>query len=181
MKKAIFLDRDGTIIKDKNYSFDPNSIEFIDGVISALQKLQSNGYLLIIITNQSGIARGKFTEKELNIFNDELLRVLKENNINIASIYYCPHHPHGNISQYVKACECRKPGTKLFLDAVAEYDIDLSQSYAIGDKERDCSICYFSECQGCLISESSDLNIKDTIKIFSTFEKCVDFIIGDKK
>lgn len=178
MNKAVFLDRDGTIIKDKNYSFNPESIEFIEGVIPSLQKLQNNGYLLIIITNQSGIARGMFSETELKIFNDVLLNLLKDNGIAVTSIYYCPHHPQGIVPQYAIECSCRKPGVKMFLDAVLEYNIDLSQSYAIGDNERDCAICLVSNCRGCLINENK-AHSNGIIKTFQTFERCVAYILGE--
>lgn len=178
MNKAIFLDRDGTIIKDKNYSFNPKSIEFIEGVIPSLLKLQNSGYLLIIITNQSGIARGLFSEAELKVFNDTLLYLLKENGIAVTAIYYCPHHPQGVVPQYAIECSCRKPGVKMFLDAVSEYNIDLAQSYAIGDNERDCAICFVSDCRGCLVNKNKASSNR-LIKSFQTFEKCVDYILGE--
>ena len=180
MNKSIFLDRDGTIIKDKNYSFNPKSIEFIEGVIPSLLKLQNSGYLLIIITNQSGIARGLFSETELKVFNDTLLHLLKENGIVVTDTYYCPHHPQGVVPQYAIECSCRKPGVKMFLDAVLEHNIDLAQSYAIGDNERDCAICFVSNCRGCLVNKNK-LSSNHLIKSFQTFEKCVDYILGEAK
>jgi len=180
MNKAVFLDRDGTIIKDKKYSFDPHSIEFLEGVIPSLRKLQNEGYLLIIITNQSGIARGLFSEAELHVFNDTLINLLKENGIVITATYYCPHHPQGIIPQYTVKCSCRKPGLKMFWDAVSEYNIDLAQSYAIGDNERDCVICFHSDCIGCLINKHK-ISSNSVLKSFNTFKQCVDYIIGDVK
>lgn len=181
MNKAIFLDRDGIIIKDKNYSCDPKSIEFIDGVIPSLQKLQNSGYLLIVITNQSGVARGLFTENELQVFNNAILCLLKKKGIEITAIYYCPHHPRGIVPQYTVECSCRKPGVKMFLDATFDYDIDLSLSYAIGDNERDCAICFISECKGCLVKKNAEPSLNGEIKVFQTFEECVKYILGESE
>ena len=131
MNKADFLDRDGTIIKDKNYSFNQESIEFIEGVIPSLLKLQDSGYLLIIITNQSGIARGLFSEAELKAFNDTLLHLLKAKGIVVTATYYCPHHPQGIVPQYAIECSCRKPGVKMFLQLVIMNEIVLFALFLI--------------------------------------------------
>lgn len=145
--KAIFLDRDGTINYDYGYVYKPSDLKIIDGVIEALKKLQSKGYLLIIITNQSGIAKGLFTEEEYYIFTKKLKDELLENGIKIDDIFYCPHDDSDN-------CECRKPKTKLFEMAIKKYNIELNNSFAIGDKERDLSICDKTNIKGILIGES---------------------------
>ncbi len=175
MNKAIFLDRDGTIIVDNHYAFLPESIKFVDGVIPALRKFQKAGYLLIIITNQSGIARGIFTEQQLNIFNSELLKKLETENIYISAIYYCPHHPDGIVKKYAKKCKCRKPGLDLFFKAVIDFNIDLSQSYAIGDKLSDCAICTQSSCKGCLIGTTEAENV--SIYAFKNMTECANYIV----
>ncbi len=179
MNKAVFLDRDGTIIKDKKYSFDPHSIEFLEGVIPSLRKLQNSGYLLIIITNQSGIARGLFSEAELQVFNDTLINILKENGVFITATYYCPHHPRGVVPQYTVKCSCRKPGVELFIKATREHNIDLSNSYAIGDNLRDFTISEISKCKGCLISNDT-IKFKNNILQFVDFSSCVDYILKGK-
>lgn len=174
--KAVFLDRDGTIIRDKGYSFDPDAIEFIPDVVPNLKRLQAADYLLIIVTNQSGVARGLFSEQELEIFNDRLRGMLSSCGVHVSRIYYCPHHPQGIIPRYSRHCSCRKPGVELFRKATLEFDLDLSQCYAIGDNLRDCAICLESECTGCLLS-SEDRETPKNIFRFEDFRSCTDFIL----
>lgn len=146
MNKAIFLDRDGTINIDYGYVHEIEKFKFIDGVIDGLKMLSDLGYILIIITNQSGIGRKMFSEEELNKLNSYMLDKLKEHNINITKIYYCPHTDGDN-------CNCRKPKLELFYKAVQEYDIDLEKSYAIGDKERDLEINKYEKVTGILLTD----------------------------
>ena len=154
MNKAIFLDRDGTINVEKHYLYRVEDFEFLPGVVDALRELQRAGYLLIIITNQSGIARGYYTEKDFQTLNDWMVARLKEQGVMIADVYYCPHLPDAVIEIYRKDCECRKPQLGMFRQAVVDHDIDLSQSYAIGDKIRDCAICETTACSGFLIGRN---------------------------
>ena len=142
INKAIFLDRDGTINIDKDYIYKVSDFEFIDQAPEALKLLQDGGFQLIIITNQSGIARGYYTEEDYEKLNDWLLKTLTEQyGVNITASYFCPHHPEAVVEKYRKNCNCRKPKLGLFERAIAEHDIDLSSSYAIGDKLRDLAIC----------------------------------------
>lgn len=150
--KAVFLDRDGTINVDKNYLFKIQDFEFLPGSVEGLKLLQDNGFLLIIITNQSGIARGFFTEEDFEKLNNFMLQELKNSGVNISAVYYCPHLPEAEVEKYKKICNCRKPQTGLFEKAVQDFNIDLSKSFAIGDKLRDCSICDKSDCRGFLIN-----------------------------
>lgn len=146
MNKAIFLDRDGTINIDYGYVHEIEKFKFIDGVIEGLKMLSDLEYILIIITNQSGIGRKMFSEEELNKLHSYMLDKLKEHNINITKIYYCPHTDEDN-------CNCRKPKLELFYKAVQEYDIDLEKSYAIGDKERDLEISKYEKVTGILLTD----------------------------
>ena len=130
MNKAVFLDRDGTINVDKNYLYKVEDFEFLPDVIESLKKFQDLGYLLIIITNQSGIARNYYTKDDFLKLNKWLINYLNNYSIHISNIYYCPHGPDS-------ICECRKPKLGLFEQAAKDFDIDLDSSIAIGDKERD--------------------------------------------
>ena len=160
MRKAVFLDRDGTINVDKNYLYKIEDFEFFPRAVEALQLLQSSEYLLIIITNQSGIARGYFTENDFIRLNDFMLNELEKLGVHISKSYYCPHGPNSK-------CNCRKPKTGLFEQAVKEYNIDLSKSFAIGDKLRDCSICLTTKCRGFIINgKSNNENIKSVSNLF---------------
>lgn len=152
MNKAIFLDRDGTINIDKGYLYKIEDFEYIPGVIEGLRMLQDAGYLLIVITNQSGIARGYYSEEDFLELNEWMLSDLKKKGINITKVYYCPHHPSGKIEEYKVDCNCRKPKLGMYEEAIEEFDIDVSSSYAIGDKIRDSLICEKYDCRGYLIS-----------------------------
>lgn len=164
MAKAIFLDRDGTINVEKNYLYQIEEFEFLPGVIEALQKFQELGYLLIIVTNQSGIARGYYAEEEFQKLNMWMLDTLKKYGIDITKVYYCPHLPDAQIEQYRKICDCRKPALGMYEQAIAEYEINLSQSYAIGDKLRDLEICKRTECRGYLVGFGEDIDVISNIK-----------------
>lgn len=154
MYKAIFLDRDGTINVDKNYLYRQEDFEFLPGVIEALKKLKEAGYLLIIITNQSGIARGFYTEADFQKLNAWMKQKLENAGAGIDAVYYCPHHPNAQIEEYRIDCSCRKPKTGLFDQATKDFDIDLDVSYAIGDRLRDCSICMETNCHGFVVGHS---------------------------
>lgn len=178
MRKIAFLDRDGTINIDKEYLYKIEDFEFIPGVIEGLKTLQDNDYLLVIITNQSGIARGYYSEDDLNVLHNWMLSVMKKEGINIDGIYYCPHLPTGKIESYSISCQCRKPNTKLFRDAITnlgkQYELDLRNSVAIGDKERDLSICIEIGARGILIGDKSE---KEWIYSFENFKQATDWIV----
>ncbi len=107
---AIFLDKDGTIIEDVPYNVDPSLIRLTRGAVEGLKNLHAGGYLLIVITNQSGVARGLFAETAMTAVEERLREILLEYGIPLAGFYYCPHHPSGTISAYAIQCSCRKPG-----------------------------------------------------------------------
>ena len=132
MNKALFLDRDGVINKEKNYLYKIKDFEFIDGVFEACQNFQKLGYLIIIITNQAGIARGKYSENDFNILTQWMSKEFEKRDILISKVYHCPHHPDFN-----GECECRKPKPKMILDAKNDFNIDLTQSILVGDKNSD--------------------------------------------
>jgi len=143
--KVVFLDRDGTINKDFGYVHEIEKLEFLDGVIEGLKLLNNNGYKLIIVTNQSGIGRNYYNLKDYEIFTNYMLSELSKKGVEISKVYYCPHIAEDN-------CECRKPKSGLFYQAIIDYNIDLSNSYAIGDRTRDLAICDETDIKGVLIS-----------------------------
>ena len=134
---AIFLDRDGVINVDTGYVYLVDDFKFIDGVIDALLKLKQKGYLLVVVTNQSGIARGMFTEEQFMSLTEWMDWSLADRGVDLDGIYFCPHHPSEGSDQYRKSCTCRKPGPDMILDAVKHLDIDLTRSYMVGDKPSD--------------------------------------------
>jgi D-glycero-D-manno-heptose 1,7-bisphosphate phosphatase len=136
-KVAVFLDRDGVINQDTGYVASVDDFHFIDGAIEALQLLKKKGYCLVVVTNQSGIARGLFTEKQFMHLTEWMDWSLADRDIDLDGIYYCPHHPTEGEAPYRQACECRKPAPGMLLDAAKELDIDLASSYMVGDKGAD--------------------------------------------
>lgn len=163
MNKAIFLDRDGTVNIEKHYLYKIEDFEFIPGAVDAMRVLQNAGYKLIIITNQSGIGRGYYTERDFEILNNWMLEELVKLGVRINKVYYCPHHPNAKIEMYRKKCNCRKPALGLFFQAVKEFDLDLSKCFSVGDKARDCKICEQTECRGFLIENNG---LKENIEVF---------------
>ncbi len=132
MNKAVFLDRDGVINIEKNYVYKIEDFEFIDGIFDLCKKYQQEGYLLIVITNQAGIARGYYTEEQFRVLTDWMVKKFEEQGISIAKVYFCPHHP-----DFTGECECRKPNPGMILQAAKEFKLDLSKSILIGDKMSD--------------------------------------------
>jgi len=128
-KKAIILDRDGTLVEDKNYAYKIEDFELLDGVIEGLKLLQ-NDYLFFIVTNQSGIGRGYYSVQDFQIFNNHMIDILRKQNIEIVKTYFCPHLKEEN-------CECRKPKTKYIKEIVKDFEIDINKSWMIGDHPSD--------------------------------------------
>ena len=162
MEKAIFLDRDGTINVEKDYIYKSEDLVFEEGTIEALKIFKNLGYILIVVSNQSGIARGYFTEKDLNIFNNNMNEILKKNGVEITEFYCCPHHPDG-IGEYKKVCDCRKPNNKMIEDAIKKYNIDREKSYMIGDKTSDIGAGLKSNLKTVLVK--TGYGLKDMEKI----------------
>jgi D-glycero-D-manno-heptose 1,7-bisphosphate phosphatase len=118
----------------------------------------------VIVTNQSGIARGYYTEDDFRKLNDWMLKKLKAADVDIAKVYYCPHLPDAEIAQYRMECDCRKPKLGMYEQAIKEWHIDVTQSYAIGDKIRDCTICKEGGCRGYLIADNEKEEIISEVK-----------------
>ena len=137
LEKAVFLDRDNTVIADMEFSTDRAKLRPLPGALEALRRLQEAGYLLIIITNQSGVARGRFSERTLRDFHEHFLRRFARSGVRFAGIYYCPHYAEGKVAEYSIACDCRKPQPGLLLRAARELGVDLKQSWMVGDRPAD--------------------------------------------
>lgn len=137
MRRVIFLDRDGTIIKEKNFIVKTSQVIILPSALRGLRLLKKAGYKFVIFTNQSGIARGVHTEKTLRSINQHIRRLFKSQGITFGDFYYCPHHPEGIVKQYRKACNCRKPKPGMLLRAKRDLKIDLKKSFVIGDSWRD--------------------------------------------
>ncbi len=132
MIKALFLDRDGVINVEKEYLYKIEDFEFIDGIIELSKYYQDNGYKIFVVTNQSGIARGYYSQNDFSKLTSWMIGEFANNNIIISKVYHCPHHP-----SLSGACSCRKPEAGMLLQAQKEFNINLEKSIIIGDKERD--------------------------------------------
>lgn len=136
MRKAIFLDRDGTLNIDYGYVHEIDQFHFIEGSIETLKALKDMGYLLVLVTNQSGIARGYFSEDQFLSLTEWMDWSLADRGVDLDGIYYCPHHPEGK-GEFRQDCDCRKPKAGMLLQAIEELDIDPQRSIMIGDKVED--------------------------------------------
>lgn len=136
MVKALFLDRDGTINIDYGYVFQPEKFEFINGIFELCRKAQEKGYLIIVITNQSGIARGYFSEQDFAELNSYMLAEFTKHGIKITDVFYCPELSGND----------RKPNCGMFIKAQDKYGIDMAQSVSVGDKERDIEAAQKAGC-----------------------------------
>ena len=136
-KRAVFLDRDGTINVEVQYLGNPADFQFIPGVPWALRRLKGAGFLLVVVTNQSGIGRGYYDEAALESIHEQMHADLAGFGVSIDACYFCPHHPDHATGNYRKECDCRKPLPGMLQQAAEDLDIDLSRSYMIGDKLAD--------------------------------------------
>ncbi len=135
--KAVFLDRDGTLIVDRNYGSDPDGVELLEGVAEGLRALRAAGYRLVLVTNQSGVARGYFDEGAVGRMHDRLQRVLDAEGAALDGLEYCPHHPEGVVAAYATYCTCRKPAPGMLRRAARKHGVNLSASWMVGDIEAD--------------------------------------------
>jgi D-glycero-D-manno-heptose 1,7-bisphosphate phosphatase len=149
--KAIFLDRDDTLIEDPGYISSPEQVKLLTGVPRALIELKALGYKLVVITNQSAVARGIVTEKGLGEIHKRLERLLAEKNAFFDRIYYCPYHPEGAVKKYRQESELRKPNPGMLLKAAEEMDLDLDQSWCVGNSSSDIEAGLRAGCKTILI------------------------------
>lgn len=156
MKKAIFIDKDGTLIQDVPYNVDPEKIVLEQYAGMALQLFQEQGYMLVVITNQSGVARGYFKEEQLEGVQKKINALLRDYNVLLDGFFYCPHHPEGTISPYAINCNCRKPGPGMLQTAAEQLGVDLTQSWMIGDILHDVEAGNQAGCRSLLINNGHE-------------------------
>jgi D,D-heptose 1,7-bisphosphate phosphatase len=156
MNKAVFIDKDGTLIKNVSYNVNVDLIEFEPFAFEALKLLQRVGYLLVIVTNQPGIAFEYFTEKELGNVHTHIRNALQQKGIILNGFYFCPHHISGKLQAYAIACNCRKPKPGLLLKAADDMNIDLENSWMIGDILNDVEAGNKAGCKTILINNNNE-------------------------
>ena len=135
--KAVFLDRDGVINEERGYVHTPDQFVLIPGIVDAIRRLSSSGFKVVVVTNQSGIARGLFDIFAVDRLHQHFKELLGAEGVRVDGIYSCPHHPEGKVAEYAIVCDCRKPMPGLLLRAADELCLDLSASYLVGDKLSD--------------------------------------------
>lgn len=152
MNKACFLDRDGTLNEEVNYLSNPSQLKLIPGTIEALKIIKQLGFLTIVVTNQSGVARGYFTEQDLENIHSELRNMLRIENVDlIDDIFYCPYHIEGTLEKYKCSSDDRKPNTGMITQAAKKHSIELSGSYMIGDSLVDMQLAANSGLKAILV------------------------------
>ena len=164
-KQAIFLDRDGTIIEDVGYVVRPDQVRLLPGVIEALARLQKAGYLIVVISNQSGVARGLMSEDDLTAVHARMKGLLGAEGVELDGAYYCPFldGPDAKVEAYRRDSELRKPKAGMLLQAAREMDIDLARSWMIGDAPRDVEAGRRAGCRSILLSANDEENDGDSV------------------
>jgi len=183
MMKVVFLDKDGTLINDVPYNVDPDLIILQERAVKGLQKLQGAGYKFIVVSNQSGVARGYFKEQALVNVREKLAQLLAANQIALEGFYYCPHHPEGKNKAYAVACQCRKPMPGLLLRAAQEHQIDMQSSWMIGDILNDVEAGNRAGCRTILIDNGGetewikDSPLREPEATFYNIDEAADYIL----
>lgn len=178
-RPAVFLDRDGTINEDTGFIDSPERLIIIDGAASAIKKLNSKGFHVVVITNQSGVGRGYFSKESADAVNKRLEEILKKQEAHLDGIYYCPHHPDDG-------CECRKPRTGLIKKASADLSIDFNKSYVVGDKVCDVELAQNIGCKGILVLTGEGMKHREMLVnkpsyIADDLKDAVEWIIRDRR
>jgi D-glycero-D-manno-heptose 1,7-bisphosphate phosphatase len=154
--KAVFLDKDGTLVQDVPYNVDPELIVLAPRAEVSLWRLHKQGFKIVVITNQSGVARGYFPASALVTVERHLRQKLASYGVPLAGFYYCPHHPEGVVEPYAIACSCRKPQPGLILNAAADLDIDLAKSWFVGDILHDVAAGRAAGCRTILVNNGNE-------------------------
>lgn len=173
---AIFIDRDGTINEDIGYVSSPAELIIYPHAAEALRLVNDAGLKVIVITNQSGIARGMYSEETLGSIHKRMIEELARDGAIVDAIYYCPHHPRIGDERYRKACECRKPRPGMLIEAAREHDLDLARSFMIGDKASDINLATNAGARGVLVMTGYG---RETLSNQQTWPCAPAFVAGD--
>nr|WP_320115485.1 D-glycero-beta-D-manno-heptose 1,7-bisphosphate 7-phosphatase [uncultured Desulfuromonas sp.] len=181
---AVFLDRDGTINVERDYLYRPEDFCFIDGAETAIRQLNDAGFVVVVVTNQSGVARGYYREEDVEILHDYLSHQLAKVGAHIDGYYYCPHHPQSGQAPYVQECECRKGKPGMLLQAARDLDIDLSRSWMVGDKKADVDAGLAAGCRPILVrtghgESQCDTIDSDQVPVCADLSAAVAFILSN--
>jgi D-glycero-D-manno-heptose 1,7-bisphosphate phosphatase len=152
LRRAIFLDRDGTLNVDTGYVSRPQDVHIVEGAAEGAKLLAEAGYMLVIVSNQSGIARGMMTQAQADSVDERLLALLAQRGVSVQATYRCPHLPTGSVAAFAMDCDCRKPKPGMILQAAREHGIDLAASWMIGDGARDVEAGLAAGCRAILLA-----------------------------
>lgn len=187
---ALFADRDGTVIVDKHFLSDPDQIEFIDGSVEALKHAQNLGFKIVIVSNQSGVARGLFDVAAVDRMNAHLVQMLAQKGVEVDAVYYCPHLAEGQVAEYSITCNCRKPAPGMLEEAALQLGVDLRRSYVVGDKLDDIFLGYTTAVTTLLVRTGKgaaeeqrlrDFCFGNDIKVVDNLLAAVKSIEGDRR
>ncbi|MBE0575126.1 MAG: D-glycero-beta-D-manno-heptose 1,7-bisphosphate 7-phosphatase [Desulfuromonadales bacterium] len=173
LNRAIFLDRDGTINVEKDYLHKVEDFEFLPGTPQAIKRLKDGGFLVIVVSNQSGIGRGYFDEQAVETLHEHIQAELAAYGTSIDAFYFCPHHPEHGLDHYKVDCDCRKGAPGMLLQAAEDYNIDLPRSFMIGDKLADIEAGERAGCTPILVLTGYG-KVAQRQQEFATVEKCRD-------
>lgn len=187
-RPAVFLDRDGTIVREVEYLRSPQELRLLPRAGQAMRRLNEAGFAVIVVTNQSGIARGLLTEDDLEEIHTVLRRRLARRGVRVDAIYWCPHHPEASRPEYRRRCRCRKPSPGMLLRAGRELDLDLSQSYVVGDSERDVEAGRRAGCRTVLVRTGYGAEAEARLgaglladHVADDLSGAVEWILGDRR
>lgn len=180
-KRAVFLDRDGTLNVEKEYLYRVDECELIPGVGEALRRLNEAGWLVVVVSNQSGVARGYYGEQDVAVLHRHIEAELALCGCQVAGWYYCPHHPSG-MEPYNQSCDCRKPLPGMLLQAARELDIDLSNSWMVGDKLVDVEAGIAAGCRPLLVrtgyGQQEEVRLPDGVPVCNDLTAAVGLILA---
>jgi D-glycero-D-manno-heptose 1,7-bisphosphate phosphatase len=155
-RPVAFLDRDGVLNVDHGYAHRPDQLEWVADAPQAVRLLNNTGYIVIVVTNQSGVARGLYDEAAIRQLHAHMQEVLNAYGAHIDAFYYCPHHPQGTVKEFAVDCNCRKPGTGMLEQAAHEWPIDISRSFLIGDRDADMAAAAAFKIRGVKFDAAAD-------------------------
>jgi D-glycero-D-manno-heptose 1,7-bisphosphate phosphatase len=159
---AVFIDRDGTLIEERGYLDRLELIQPYDYAVDAIHLLKQAGYRIVVVTNQAGVARGRFAESFVNEAHAYLQSWLGRRNAALDGYYYCPHHPEGTVAEYAHGCDCRKPSPGMVQRAAAELNLDVAHSYVVGDKWLDMGLARNAGARGILVRTGYGRGVEGT-------------------
>lgn len=177
-RAAVFLDRDGTLVVERHYLADPDGLQLVPGALGALAALRDAGYALVVVTNQSGIARGLYTEADYRAVADRLDSVLAKASLSLDGSYHCPHYP-----EVTGPCACRKPSTGMYLQAASELDLAPERSWYVGDKISDVLPALALKGRGILVrtgyGREHESSVPDGVAVVDDLEAAATYILGE--